>query len=334
MALTLIVSAGSVQAAPSEATPSAVTTINNEGAGAGAIESQNRPKSRPKVGLALGGGGTRGVAHVSVLRVLEKEGIPIDFIAGTSMGAIVGGLYAAGKTCDEIELMFKNKSMLHSYDTVPIPVRVALIPIFYLPHLLGHHPYDGLYRGNKFAHFIEKQVPPERRKLENLKIPFVSVASNLLDGKAYAISTGNIGKAIQASSAIPALRRPVEWQGKLFVDGGVVDNLPVAQCKAMGADIVIAVDVDESITPVPTKNFRKIGSVGFRCLNMNLATMDKPHSENADVVIHPDVDGIELLSRKDRDIEQALASGTKAAIDAIPEIRAEINKKSMQTAER
>lgn len=334
MALSLIASANTAQAAPSEATPSAVSTIGNDNPGSSAVESQKRPGSRPKIGLALGGGGTRGVAHVSVLRVLEREGIPIDFIAGTSMGAIVGGLYAAGKTPDEIELMFKNKSMLHSYDTVPIPVRVALIPIFYLPHLIGHHPYDGLYRGNKFAHFIENQVPPERRKLENLKIPFVSVASNLLDGKAYAISTGSIGKAIQASSAIPELRRPVEWQGKLFVDGGVVDNLPVAQCKAMGADIVIAVDVDESITPVPTKTFRKIGSVGFRCVNMNLATMDKPQSEIADVVIHPDVDGIELLSRSRKDIDQALASGLKAATDAIAEIRAEINKKMMQTAER
>jgi NTE family protein len=334
VALSLLVSANSAVAAPNEATPSAVTTINNDSAGAGAIESQKRPNTRPKVGLALGGGGTRGVAHVSVLRVLEKEGIPIDFIAGTSMGAIVGGLYAAGRTPDEIELMFKNKSMLHSYDTVPIPVRVALIPVFYVPHLLGHHPYDGLYRGNKFARFIENQVPPERRKLENLKIPFVAVASNLLDGKAYAISTGNIGKAIQSSSAIPALRRPVEWQGKLFVDGGVVDNLPVAQCRAMGADIVIAVNVDESIAPVPTKDFRKIGSVGFRCLNMNLATMDKPQSENADVVIHPDVDGIALLSRKDKDIQKALDSGIKAATDALAAIRAEINKKSIQTAER
>src|SRR5688572_13810048 len=91
--------------------------------------------ARPKVGLALGGGGTRGLAHIAVLREMEKQGIQIDYIAGTSMGAIVGGLYCAGMSTQQIEKLFRNKSLLRAYDTVPIPLRVAVIPIFAVPHL-------------------------------------------------------------------------------------------------------------------------------------------------------------------------------------------------------
>src|SRR4051812_27973760 len=87
---------------------------------------------RPKIGLALGGGGTRGLAHIGVLRVLQREGVPIDYICGTSMGAIIGGFYAAGVSLDDIEKLFSDKSLIHSYDTVPIPVRVSLIPIFFV----------------------------------------------------------------------------------------------------------------------------------------------------------------------------------------------------------
>lgn len=282
---------------------------------------------RPKLGLALGGGGTRGLAHIGVLRQLEREGVQIDYIAGTSMGAIVGGLYAAGMSVDEIEKLFRNKSLQKSYDTVPIPVRLSLIPIFYVPHIFGYHPYDGLYRGNKFANFVSDKVPATQRNIECSRIPFCAVASNLLDGKAYAISTGNIGRALQASSAIPALRKPVPWQGKLFVDGGVINNIPVTQCREMGADIVIAVDVDESLEILQKKHFRKIGSVGNRCVNMHLFKLDEPQVQKADMTIHPNVNGIELLSRKQKDIDICIKAGEEAAKKAVPEIQQRVNGK-------
>src|SRR5262249_45562290 len=111
---------------------------------------------RPKIGLALGGGGTRGAAHVGVMQVLEKEGIPIDCVAGTSVGAIIGGMYASGIPLDRLENIVQKKAFAHSYNTVPIWLRVAAIPVFLVPHLVGFTHYDGLYRGGRFASYIDK----------------------------------------------------------------------------------------------------------------------------------------------------------------------------------
>lgn len=287
-------------------------------------ENNGTYRNKPKIGLALGGGGTRGCAHIGVLKVLEREGIPIDCIAGTSIGAIVGGLYAAGLSPDDIEKMICSKRLLHAYDTVPIPVRIAVIPIFFIPHILGHHPYDGLYRGNKFAHFITNSVPKDKRNVEDAKIPFRAVAANLLDGKAYAISTGDIGRAIQASSAIPFLRRPVDWQGKLFIDGGIVVNLPCEQTRELGADYVIAVDIDDDLQELNKKHFHKIGSVTTRAINMHLSAVDSWQTNKADIVIHPDVSGIHLLSRNIKDVTIAVKAGEEAAQKIVPLIREQL----------
>jgi NTE family protein len=285
---------------------------------------------RLRVGLALGGGGTRGIAHITAIRILEKNGIPIDCIAGTSMGAIVGGLYCAGVSTADIEKIFWSKAFVRSYDTVPIPVRVSLIPLFFVPHLFGHHPYDGLYRGNRFANHMDSIVDPTRRNIEDLKIPFHAVATNLLDGKSYVITKGNLGRAMQASSAVPGLRRPVEIDKALLVDGGVCANLPVKACRDMGADIVIAVDVDEPMGTLPADHFRKIGTVAYRCLNIHLTTIDTPGVEAADYVIHPDVAGIKLLSRDKVDMNLALIEGKKATEQSVADIKNLIDTREAQ----
>lgn len=279
---------------------------------------------RPRIGLALGGGGTRGYAHIGVLRVLEREAIPIDFVAGTSMGAIVGGMYCAGLTADQIQEKMLSKSFASSYYTVPIPVRVAAIPIFFIPHLFGYHPYDGLYVGNKFAKHMNNSVPATRRDIEELQVPFCAVASNLLDAKPYAIKHGNLGRAIQASSAVPMLRRPVAIDDKLFVDGGIEANLPCKQAKEMGADIVIGVDVDETFQEEKEKEFRKILSVPHRVVSMLLSKVDEDQVKTADVIIQPDVNGIHLLSSKPVDGLKAIKAGELAATNALPQIRARL----------
>ena len=281
---------------------------------------------RARVILALGGGGTRGCAHIGVLRVLEREGIPIDGIVGTSIGAIVGGLYAAGVKADDIEHRMLNRSLLKAYQTIPIPLRIALVPIFFVPRIFGHNPYDGLYKGNRFRNYLNNCVPEADRELEALPIPFVAVASNLLDAKPYAISKGNLGLAIQASSAIPVLRRPVPMNGLLLVDGGLQANLPAKQARQLGGDIVIAVDIDEKFTNLSEKEFRRFGSVGKRVLNMVLAKVDEDQVAAADIVIHPVVNGISLLSTKSKDARFAIAQGEEAATAAIPEIRARLDK--------
>ncbi|MBC7998815.1 MAG: patatin-like phospholipase family protein [Leptolyngbya sp.] len=282
--------------------------------------------NHPRVIIALGGGGTRGCAHIGVLRVLEKEGIKIDGIAGTSIGAIIGGLYAAGVSLDEIEERILNRSLLKSFQTVPIPVRVAVIPVFFIPHLFGYHPYDGLYKGNRFRNYLNDSVPEGNREIESLKMPFVAVASNLLDAKPYAIGKGNLGRAIQASSAIPVLRRPVVIDDKLLIDGGLQANLPAKQARAMGADIVIAVNVDEQFNKdVSKKSFRKIGSVSHRVINMILAKVDEDQINAADILICPEVNNIQILSSKSRDARNAIAAGEKATKAMVDQIKARIS---------
>lgn len=289
--------------------------------------SSSSTKKHPVVALALGGGGPRGAAHLGVIRVLRRENIPIDMIVGTSIGAIFGGLYCAGLTPEHIEDI-SEKHMAHAYYTVPIPVRVALMPVLYIPHLFGYHPFDGLYRGNKFAKWLDKSVPESRRDVSELQPKFAAVAANLLDGKPVIIDHGDLGRALQASSAIPFLRKPLFLQDKLLVDGGIVANLPVKQAKQLGADFVIAVDVDETFEP-PTDpdQFRKIGSVPPRVISMILARVDEDQIKEADVHFQPNVNGISLLTKKVADAHKAIAAGEAAAEAALPEIRRKLAEK-------
>lgn len=280
---------------------------------------------RPTVALALGGGGARGAAHVGVLKVLKREGIPIDYIAGTSMGAVVGGLYSAGVPISAIENSFLDAKIMKAFMTVPLSVRIAAAPVLILTRLV-HSPYDGLYKGNKFRKFLERMMPDCTQSIESLKIPFSAVALNVVDGKAYPLTKGELGYAMQASSAVPGLRKPVEIGNNLYVDGGVVANLPVKQAKGMGADIVIAVNVDERVTDVPLRTFRKVGSVSQRMVLLQLANTDGPQGANADVLIHPNVDGIGLLSTKVADLRRAMKAGEEAAEAALPSIKSRLSR--------
>ncbi len=295
---------------------------------------QNIPPARKKVGLALGGGGTRGAAHIGVIRVLLEEGVPIDCISGTSIGAIIGGLYAAGLKPDELEQLVCSKKLMHAYETVPIPVRMAVIPIFFIPHMFGYHPYDGLYRGGVFANFIRKSAPPEKREIENFNIPFSAVTTNLLDGKAYAVKTGDIGRAVQASSAIPFLRKPVEMGDRLLVDGGLVVNLPCDQTRELGADFVIAVDIDDDQQVLDKQHFRKIGSSSDRAINIGLSSLDSTQIDKADFLIHPDLSGIKLLDSKPKDALRAIRAGEEMTRKLMPALKQKLKERSITLAEK
>lgn len=287
-------------------------------------------EKRPKIGLALGGGGARGAAHVGVLKELEKEGIPVDVIVGTSIGSVVGGQYAAGVPLDQIEEEFTSTSLMHAFMTVPLWFRVVIAPVMVLPRLVGHHPYDGLYKGNKFRNYLLKEVPSSERRIEELKIPFSAVAVNLVDGNPVRINKGNLGYAMQASCAVPSLRKPVEISDGLYCDGGVAANVPVKLCKEAGADFVIAVDIDERVLPVERNSFRKIGSVAERLLKLQLRDTDAPQIADADVVIHPNVDGISLISTKKDDAIRGLASGKEAAQAVLPTIKKKLAERGIK----
>jgi NTE family protein len=286
---------------------------------------QAAPKSAaPKIGLALGGGGARGAAHVGVLEVLLKEGIKFDYISGTSIGSIVGGLYSAGVPVTKIQEDFETGSLMKHFMPVSLPVRLVLAPVIFVPRLFGAKPYDGLYKGNIFRKYLDSNLPADGRKIENLKIPFAAVSLNILDGKPYMIRGGDLGYAMQASSAVPGLRKPVEIGGKLFVDGGVVCNLPVKQCREMGADIVIAVNIDEPFHEDQLESFRKPGSVTRRMLKWDLYTIDEAQENIADINIHPDTEGVTLITTSKSAARKAFEMGQKAAREALPEIRKKI----------
>lgn len=286
---------------------------------------------RPKVALALGGGGMRGAAHVKVLEVLTKEGVPIDMIVGTSIGSIVGGLYASGIPLEKIEESFQNGSLMGHFMTVPLWVRIVAAPVLFIPRLLGAKPYDGLYVGKKFNKWIASFYPdgPENHPIEKFKIPFRAVVVDVVSGNVDMIDEGPLPNAVQASSAVPGLRKPVPYGERLYVDGGVAANLPVEQARSMGADLVIAVNVDERFKPLPLAHFRKPGSISRRMVQFELWYNDKPAAGKADVLIHPNVDGISLISTKKKDARQGLQAGEEAAKAALPAIRALIPQLSV-----
>jgi len=266
------------------------------------------------------------------LKVLEREGIPIDYIAGTSIGSVVGGLYAAGMPLDELEKQFADVNLMHSFMTVPLWVRLAVAPIMVIPRL-WEHPYDGLYKGNKFRNFLVNDVPAHsQRNIEDLRIPFSAVATNLVDGLPHRISKGSLGYAMQASCAVPGLRKPVEIDGKLYCDGGVSSNVPVKAVREMGADIVIAVDIDERMNEVPISTFRKIGSVSERLITLQLNNMDTSECSGADIVIHPNLDGVSLISTKKEDALRGLQAGEDAAVAALPAIKKKLAEAGVSLA--
>jgi len=285
--------------------------------------------------LALGGGGLRGASHIGVLKVLRREGVPIDCIAGTSIGAIVGGLYSAGVSIPDLERIVQQKQMVRAYYTVPIWLRVAAIPVFSIPHLFGYSHYEGLYRGGKFRNYIDGLVDEKHQLIEQCNIPFCAVAASLMDGKSHAIYKGELARAVQASSAIPVLRRPVQIDDNLFVDGGIVNNLPIVEARNLGADVVIAVNIDQTFQDSNLKQFKKLGSVENRVIDMILSRVDQDSLPTADVTVHPKVNNIKLLSTRKSDAQKAISAGEEAAEQELANIfKAILRRSALSNANR
>ncbi|CAN5506556.1 hypothetical protein BH10CYA1_BH10CYA1_40180 [soil metagenome] len=281
----------------------------------------NAFRTTPKIALALGGGGMRGAAHVGVIKALLNSGIHVDMIAGTSMGAIVGGLYSAGVDVGSLEKKFVDGSLMKSFMPLPLKLTLVAAPVMAVPKTIDRNDYDGLYSGRKFRKYLDRSVPEYQQNIESLPIPFAAVALNLVDGKTYALRRGNLGAALQASSAVPGLCEPVRIGDQLFVDGGVVDNIPVDVARSMGADIVIGVNVNERFDLVPPDGFKSVGSVAKRLVTLQLASDAATHMLGADFIIHPNVDGIGLTSTKIKDARGAIEAGEKSAWAVIPSIK-------------
>jgi len=216
-------------------------------------------KARPKIGLALSGGGARGGAHIGVLKALEELGIPIDYIAGTSMGAIVGGYYAAGYSPRQIEDILRTTdwSGAFSDETERSGVTMRkkeLDANLLIPYRLGFNKGKlqlplGVIEGQKLDQIFQRALSPVRdiHDFDLLRIPFRALATDLATGAEVVLSEGSLADAIRASMSIPGIFAPVILDDRMLVDGGMSNNLPISVVREMGADIVIAVDISSPL---------------------------------------------------------------------------------------
>jgi len=276
-----------------------------------------------KVGLVLSGGGAKGFAHVGVLKVLEKAGVRIDYIAGTSMGAIVGGLYASGYNADQLDSIIQAHDFIELFqDNVPresasfyqkenLGKYAVSLPIKKKKLGLPSAVTDGQNVFNLFSE-LTKHVHTVTN-FEDLSIPFFCIATNLENGEEVVLDHGFLPEAIRASGTFPGLLTPIEIEGKTLVDGGIVDNYPVEKMLAKGVDYVIGVDVQGKLYPVDEVNslpklMRQI--VGFQ-MYKNIDEKIKL----TDVYIKPDITGFDDFSFLSK--SEIVEKGVKAADEKI-----------------
>jgi len=261
--------------------------------------------SRPKICLALGAGGPKGLAHIGVIKALEKHKIPIDFITGCSAGALIGGYYAAKKNLQEME----NLALNHNWRQYLVDFSFRI----------------GINRNQKINSFLQESFGDIQFK--DLKIPFYCVATDIKTGLSVVFHQGKVITGIRASISIPLVFAPVINNEQILVDGAVSEPVPVALAKATGADIIIAVNLTTaSFNPyISSKpNFYQIAYNSIGILLFNLA---KKSCFKADVTITPNVTGIgwrKLFDKKNN--QEIIASGETATELAIPKIKALIGR--------
>ncbi len=257
------------------------------------------PPPKPKIALVLGGGAARGFAHVGVIRALEQEKIPIDMVVGTSVGGLIGAIYAADVNSFDLEW---TAFQLEKDDLFDFGVMNAVVGM-------------GLAKGDKLEAWVKSHI--KTTNIENMKIPFAAVATDLNWGHKVVLDKGSVARAIRASAAIPGVFQPVQHQGKILVDGGVTDNIPISVAKAKGADIVIAVDISASIG---NTNITNLVGVTLQATSIMFALNVEHAKKDADVLITPagigDVGMLDFTQKK-----RCMQSGIEATQKAMPNIR-------------
>ncbi|WP_285163886.1 patatin-like phospholipase family protein [Shewanella goraebulensis] len=257
---------------------------------------------RLKVGLALSGGGAKGAAHVGVLRYLEANNIAIDYIAGTSIGAYVGGLYALGYSADDIENIMLGLDWTSGFDdNVP---RKALnyhdkqdFDRFNLPFEFGSLDGEllmpqGVLRGQTMGNLYIRSagVVPQQKSFDELAIPFKAIATDISTGNAVVLESGNLLTAMHASASVPGILQPVEIDGKYLADGGMVSNMPADTVREMGADVVIAIDIGAELAPKEQlkDSFAILGQLSTIMTRAN-ALEQIDNLQPQDILIRPDI---------------------------------------------
>lgn len=283
---------------------------------------------RPKIGLVLSGGGARGAAHIGVLRVLEELNIPVDFIAGTSMGAIIGGLYAAGLSPDEIEAAMRDIDWDRVFIDAPPRQERSFRrkrddDLYLVKKKLGFNSGRvelplGFIQGQKFNLILQKLSLRAAgvKNFDHLPTPFRAVATDIGSGSEIVIGTGSLAVAMRASMAVPGIFAPTQLDGRLLVDGGIVNNLPIDVARSMGADLVIAVDIATPLTaPGEINNVLSITDQLIKMMTTSNVSRQLETLHSKDILIRPDL--ADITSADFKSADQAIESGEMAARNMI-----------------
>uniref|UniRef100_A0A7T8BDE6 Patatin-like phospholipase family protein n=2 Tax=Breznakiella homolactica TaxID=2798577 RepID=A0A7T8BDE6_9SPIR len=307
------------------------------------IRAQDNPDvsagKHPTVALVLAGGSAWGIAHIGVIKVIEELGIPVDIVVGTSIGSIVGGLYAAGYTAAEIEQAFVeadwgdlffdttvNKN--EPYYRLKEKSRYALsIPFDRTGFFLG----SGLLSGNKIVRLVDSYLLciPSPIDFDDLPRRFRTVAADINSGDKVVFSKGYLADAMRASMSLPAIFTPWHVDGRDLVDGGVVDNLPINLAREMGADIIIAVDLVDRVASSQEASRNNFLENFMKTMHISSRENVKPQLNNADVLLTVDVSGF-MQTAFDKGVELS-AIGEKTArsnISQLQEIRSQFPEDS------
>ena len=263
---------------------------------------------RPLIAFVLGGGGARGFAHTGVLRVLDDAGIRAGLVVGTSAGSLVGALYAGG---------LRNHELVET----ALAVQRAELMDFVFPN-------RGFVDGDRLQSYINEKL--RGRTIEQLDIPFVAVATDLRSGRLVAFNHGDTGMAVRASCSVPVVFQPTLIEGREYVDGGLVSPVPVRVARALGADLVIAVDVSRQ--PTDRSDFGSTTALLGHAFVIMEHSIAQEETKLADVVIRPDLARVPATDLGARTL--AIAAGEEAARAALPQIRRLIAEKDAAASRR
>ena len=287
---------------------------------------------RPKIGLVLSGGGAKGFAHIGVLKVLEEAGIKIDYIGGTSMGSIIGGLYASGYNASQIDSIFKKtnfdelindyipRSSKNFYGKKNDELYAIVLPFSNFRVGIPEALSKGMYNYNLLSS-LTRNVR-HVRDFNKLPTPFLCIGTNIETGEEVLLNKGNLVQAMMASAAFPSLFTPVEIDGKLLVDGGVVNNYPIKEVRNLGADIIIGVDVQDDL--LNRKSLKNATRILVQITNLQSIDKMKKKIKDTDVYIKPDIRDYGVISFDKG--EEIIRKGEEAAFAVYEKIKALTNE--------
>lgn len=297
------------------------------------------PVGAQKIGLVLGGGGAKGGAEVGVLKVLEEAGIRPDYIVGTSIGSIVGCLYAAGYTAAELEQMFSQQEWLSlltdrraDLSGEPFKVLKGVTYIFGFPVIDKNNTAFGVLGGGRVEQVIDSMLAAKGCvEFDCLPIPFRCVAASMRNAEEVVLSSGTLPKAIRASMAIPGIFKPVEIDGEKLVDGGMMNNLPVDVCREMGADIIIAVDLQQekpenrnsqgSNFVTSLADLVGLGPIADWVISRPDITKYNENRQSCDIYINPPLPDYDASSFGNESMLRMIQVGEQSARSQLPNLR-------------